>query len=47
MSIDSDPQAIQGTKINAGRMVMGKLNDGSRNSFDIETCPDIDRKIQA
>lgn len=26
---------------------MGKLNDGNRCQFDIETCQDIDRKIQA
>lgn len=47
MSIETEPEAIKGQKMNAGRMVMGKMSDGNRNSFEIETCPDIDRKIQA
>lgn len=45
MSIESDPQPLNGQRLNAGKMIMGKTNDGSRNSFDIETCTDIDRKI--
>jgi hypothetical protein len=38
---------LTGTKLNAGKLVMGKLHDGSRVSFDIEDCHDIDRRIQS
>ncbi len=38
MSLDSEPQMLNGQKVGAGKMVMGKNNDGSRTSFDIETC---------
>ena len=38
MSLDSEPLMLNGQKVGAGKMVMGKNNDGSRTSFDIETC---------
>ncbi len=46
MAIESEPQILTGRKVDAGKMVMGKSGDGARASFDIETCQDIDRKIQ-
>ncbi len=30
MSIDSEPQILQGKKVDAGKMVMGKIGDGQR-----------------
>jgi aubergine-like protein len=47
MCIESDPIQIQGQKLAAGKMIMGKVSEQERSSFDIETCQDIDRKIQA
>lgn len=39
MSIESEPQILKGKKVNAGKMVMGKVgNDGRRNDFEIESC---------
>ncbi len=39
MNIDSEPQILQGKKVDAGKLVMGKVgNDDRRNDFDIETC---------
>ena len=45
MCIESDPIQIQGQKLAAGKMIMGKVSEQERSSFDIETCQDIDRKI--
>jgi hypothetical protein len=36
---------INAHKMNAGKLVMGKMQDGVRSSFDLESCQDIDRKI--
>lgn len=30
MSIDSEPQILQGKKVDAGKMVMGKVGEGQR-----------------
>ncbi len=38
MSLDSEPQMLNGQKVGAGKMVMGKNSEGSRTSFDIENC---------
>ena len=38
---------ITAHKLSAGKLVMGKMQDGVRSSFDIETCQDFDRKIQS
>ena len=38
MSLDSEPSLIKGHRISAGKMVMGKMQDGNRVSFDIESC---------
>ena len=41
ISINNEPSKLTGIKVPAGEMLMGK------NSFDLESCPDLDRKIQA
>jgi len=41
ISINNEPSKLSGIKVPAGEMLMGK------NSFDLESCPDLDRKIQA
>lgn len=45
MSIDNEPTTLEGQKLQAGDMMMGKQN-GNRVKFDVEQCQDIDRKIQ-
>lgn len=40
MKIGSDPEKCEGHKYDAGNLLMG-----NRNSFPIENCGDIDRKI--
>lgn len=42
ISIDIDPLRIEGEKINAGNIIMGK-----NNQFSLENTPDFDRRIQA
>ena len=39
ISIDNEPSRLTGIKVPAGEMLMGKTN------FDLEGCPDLDRKI--
>lgn len=41
INIDNEPSRLNGIKVSAGEMLMGKT------TFDLETCPDLDRKIQA
>jgi hypothetical protein len=38
MCIDSEPTTLTGSKVSAGKIIMGKMNDGTRTSFDIESC---------
>jgi hypothetical protein len=45
MSIDNEPTTLDGHKLQAGDMMMGKQN-GNRVKFDVESAQDIDRKIQ-
>eukprot|EP00347_Sterkiella_histriomuscorum_P022394 403330644 len=47
IEISDEPIEIQGLKLSAGNMVMGKSSSGVRMEFDIETTHDIDRKIQS
>ena len=39
INIDNEPSRLTGHKVVAGEMLMGKTN------FDLEQCPDLDRKI--
>ena len=41
INIDNEPTRLTGIKVSAGEMLMGKTN------FDLEGCPDLDRKIQS
>ena len=44
MNIDSEPQMLEGKKMDAGKLLMGQTQTG-RFQFEIERCDDIDRKI--
>ena len=41
INIDNQPTSLSGHKMPAGDMLMGR-----GTQFDLENCPDIDRKIQ-
>ena len=47
IEISDAPLEIAGQKLSAGNLVMGKTGTGLRIQFDVESSPDIDRKIQA
>jgi hypothetical protein len=47
MSIDNEPTECTGRKYSAGNMIMGKSGpNGERIQFELDNCPDIDRRIQ-
>lgn len=47
MQFNETPQALDGFKYGAGKLLMGPTASGSPNTFDIEqNMRDIDRKIQ-
>ena len=45
VEISEAPFELNGQKLQAGNLVMGKNNQGIRMEFDLETTTDIDRKI--
>lgn len=47
LKFSENPQALDGFKYTAGKLLMGPTASGQPNSFDIEqNARDIDRKIQ-